>query len=309
MMKLARIFIARIPPRVGHPLAAALGELIYRLAPKSRKAVISNVGHVMGHIEGRVSRRKLKKTVRHIFHNVMRNYYELCRAPDMTDADIDSMIDFELAGWERIMEIHRQGRGVIMASAHFGSFDMVTQVLARHGLPVTALVAQIKPAWLSDFITDLRADRGLELLMVDEEEGSGVNLGALKQSITLLRNGGLLGVVADRNLEQRGVKIKFFGHDTIVAAGIAKMALRTRSPIVIGMARRLNDYRFSLTWDDPIEPEGSASNEEDVRVLLQKVFDRFEYHISRNPEQWVLLSPVWPTTKSKDQKSEADANA
>ena len=39
-----------------------------------------------------------------------------------------------------------------MVSAHYGSFDMVTQVLARHGLPVTALVAQVKPAWLSDFI-------------------------------------------------------------------------------------------------------------------------------------------------------------
>ena len=66
--------------------------------------------------------------------------------------------------------------------------------------------------------------------MVDEEEGSGVNLGALKQSINLLKSGGVLGVVADRNLEQRGVKIKFFGHDTIVAAGVAKIALRTRVP-------------------------------------------------------------------------------
>jgi len=294
MMKVARIFIALIPPRLGHPLAATLGELIYQLAPKSRKAVINNIGHVMGHVQGPTPRRKLKKAVRHVFHNVMRNYYELCRAPDMTDDDIDRMVDFDAAGWERIMEIHNQGRGVLMASAHYGSFDMVTQVLARHGLPVTALVAQVKPAWLSDFITDLRADRGLDLIMVDDDEGSGVNLGALKQSISLLKSGGVLGVVVDRNLEQRGVKIKFFGHDTVVAAGVAKIALRTRVPIVIGIGRRLNNYRFSLTWDEPIEPEGSASNEEDVRALLQKVFDRLEYHIGQNPEQWVLLAPVWP---------------
>jgi lauroyl/myristoyl acyltransferase len=296
LMKVARIFIARIPPRLGHPLAAVLGELIYHTAAKSRRAAISNVAHVMWHQAGPPPRRKLKKAVRHVFHNVMRNYYELCRAPDVTDADIDRMIDFDAVGWQRIVEIHNQGRGVIMASAHYGSFDMVTQVLARHGLPVTALIAQIKPAWLSDFISDLRADRGLDLLLVDEEEGSGVNLTALKQAITLLRRGGVVGVVADRNLEQRGTRIKFFGYDTIVASGIAKMALRTRTPIVIGMARRLENYRFSLTWDEPIEPEGLASNEEDVRALLQKVFDRFEYHIGQNPEQWVLLSPVWPTT-------------
>ncbi|MEO8287611.1 MAG: hypothetical protein ABI670_14380 [Chloroflexota bacterium] len=299
MMKVARIFIGRIPPRVGHPLAAVMGEFAYRIASKSRRAAISNIGHVMGP----TPRRKLKKAVRHVFHNVARNYYELCRAPDMTDADIDRMIDFDAAGWERIMAIHNQGRGVLMVSAHYGSFDMVTQVLARHGLPVTVLVAQIKPAWLSDFLTDLRADRGLDLIMVDEEEGPGVNLGALKQSVSLLRNGGTLGVVADRNLEQRGVTVKFFGHDTVVAAGAAKMSLRTRVPIVIGIARRLNNYRFSLTWDEPIEPQGSASNEADVRVLLQKIFDRFEYHIGQNPEQWGLLQPVWPRPEEAGEQA------
>jgi KDO2-lipid IV(A) lauroyltransferase len=302
MMKVGRIFIARIPPRLGHLVAALLGELIYRFASKSRRAVISNIGHALGHIQGRTSKRQLKKAVRHVFHNVMRNYYELCRAPDMTDEDIDLLIDFDAAGWQRIVDIHAQGRGVLMVSAHFGSFDMVTQVLARHGLPATALVAQIKPAWLSDFITDLRADRGLDLIMVDDVEGSGVNLGALKQSMNLLKKGGLLGVVADRNLEQRGVKIKFFGHDTIVAAGAAKMAMRTHSPIIIGMARRLDNFRFSLTWDEPIEPEGSASNPEDVQVLLQKVFHRLESHISQNPEQWVLLSPVWPDEEMRNEK-------
>lgn len=290
LLRVVRVLVAKIPPPLGHLTAATAGELIYRFAGKSRQAAISNIGHVMG----RAPRRALKKAVRHVFHNVMRNYYELCRAPDMTDADIDRMIDFDAEGWQRIVDIHNQGRGVLMVSAHYGSFDMVTQVLARHGLPVTVLVSQIKPAWLSDFVTDLRADRGLELLLVDEEEGSGVNLLALKQGINILRKGGLLGVVADRNLEQRGAKIKFFGYDTMVAAGVAKLALRTRSPIVIGMARRLDNYRFSLTWDEPIEPEGSASSEEDVRALLTKVFARFEYHIAQNPEQWVLLQPVWP---------------
>jgi KDO2-lipid IV(A) lauroyltransferase len=304
LMKGARIFIARIPPALGHLIAAVLGELVYRVARKSRRAAISNIGHAMGP----VPRRELKKAVRHVFHNVMRNYYELCREPDMSDADIDHMIDFDQAGWQRIMEIHEQGRGVIMVSAHFGSFDMVTQVLARHGLPVTVLVAQIKPAWLSDFISDLRADRGLSLLMVDAEEGSGVNLSALKESIKLLRDGGAMGVLADRNMEQRGIKIKFFGHDTVVAAGVAKMALRTKSSVVVGIARRLNNYRFTLTFEEPIEPEGSASNEEDLRALLTKIFTKLEYHIAQNPEQWVLLQPVWPKESQQAEQAGQEAH-
>ena len=290
LMKLARVLIARIPPSLGQPLAAVLGEIVYLFARRSRRAAIGNLGHAMGPIR----RRALKKAVRHVFHNVMRNYYELCRSPDMSDEDVDRTVDFDETGWQRVADVHNSGRGVLFVSAHFGSFDMVTQVLARHGFPVSALVAQARPAWLSDFLIDLRAARGVDFIQVNDEEGSGVNLGALKQSISVLRNGGLLGVVVDRNMEQRGVKVKFFGHDTIVAAGVAKMALRTRTPIVIGIARRLNNFRFSLIFEEPIEPVGSASNDEDVRALLQQVFTRLEHHIAKNPEQWVLLQPVWP---------------
>lgn len=280
---------------MGHPVAAIVGELVYWVARKSRRAAISNISHVVGP----VPRRTLKKTVRHVFHNVMRNYYELCRAPDLTDATVDQMIDFDESGWQKIKELHDSGRGVLLASAHFGSFDMVTQVLARHEVAVTVLVARINPPWLSDFISDLRATRGVELLLVDQED-KGVNLSALKESIKILRDDGVLGVVVDRNQEQKGVKIKFFGYDTIVASGIAKMALRTNSPVVLGIARRLNTYRFSLTFEDPIEPVGSASNEEDVVALMTKIFARVQYHISQNPEQWVLLQPVWPTNADED---------
>ncbi|HST06456.1 MAG TPA: hypothetical protein VLQ48_17215 [Chloroflexia bacterium] len=298
LMKAVRPVIASMPPWLGHPVAAVVGELVYRVARKSRRAAISNISHVVG----QVPRRELKKTVRHVFHNVMRNYYELCRAPDISDATIDQMIDFDEEGWQRIKALHDSGRGVVLASAHFGSFDMVTQMLARHGLAVTVLVAQISPAWLSDFITDLRAHRGVELLLVDqEEENHGVNLGALKESIKLLRNNGVLGLVVDRNQEQKGVTIKFFGHDTIVASGIAKMALRTNSAIVIGIARRLNSYRFSLTFDEPIEPVGSAANEEDVKALMTEIFSRVQHHIAQNPEQWVLLQPVWPREAGGEQ--------
>jgi len=296
LMKGVRPIIASMPPWLGHWVAVLTGEVVYRVARKSRRAAISNLSHVMGP----VPRRALRKSVRYVFHNVMRNYYELCRAPDLSDEAVDKMIDFDEAGWQRVKELHNSGRGVLLASAHFGSFDMVAHVLARHDIDVTVLVARINPPWLSDFISDLRADRGVKLLLVDQED-QGVNLNALKESIKILRNSGVLGVVVDRNQEQKGTKIKFFGYDTIVASGIAKMALRTKSPVVLQIARRVNTYRFNLTFEEPIEPVGSASNEEDVVALMTQIFARVQYHISQNPEQWVLLQPVWPAAAHEEQ--------
>ena len=291
MLKVARIFIARIPPWLGQALAAYVGEIVYRFAGKSRRAAISNIGHAMAPIP----RRRLKKAVRHVFHNVMRNYYELSRGPSLSDAEIDSIIDFDFVGWKRMLDLHSQGRGVIIASAHYGSFDIISQVLARHGLPITVMVARVTPEWLSDYVTDLRGSRGVKFLLVEEEGGTGgTNLGALKESINLLRSGGVLAVMADRNMEQRGVSVPFFGYDTVVAAGVAKLALRTNSPVVVAAARRLDNYRFSVTFEEPIEPHGSASNPDDIRDFLSKIFALLEKHIAENPEQWVLLQHVWP---------------
>src|SRR3954469_9728183 len=131
MMGVLRIFISRIPPRIGNRLADRLGDGVYRFARKSRRYAISNARHVLG---PRASRQEVRRVVHGAFHNVMRNYFDLCRAQHMTDEQIDSTVDFDEQGWQRIVALHEQKRGAILVTAHFGSFDMMTQFLARKGL-------------------------------------------------------------------------------------------------------------------------------------------------------------------------------
>ena len=288
-MGVLRVFIARIPNAIGNPLADRIGDIVYRYATKSRRYATANVRQVMG---PGASRQEVRQVVHGIFHNVMRSYYDLCRAPDMRDEEIDRVVDFDEQGWQRVLALHEQQRGVILVTAHFGSFDMMTHVITRRGLPLAALIARVRPAWLSDFVTILRAARGIEMLMVGEEESGGLNLGALKRCVQILRGGGTVGLIADRNLEAQGVPIRFFGRETLVAAGVAKMAIRTRSVIVPTFCYRLPGNRYSLTFEDSIEPPPTPSDQA-VTGLLAAIFGRMEYHIRRKPDQWVLLQPVW----------------
>jgi KDO2-lipid IV(A) lauroyltransferase len=293
IMGVLRVLIARIPPAIGYKVADFAGNITYYIAPRSRQAAISNLRHIM---RG-ASRKDVMTAVRKVFHNVMRNYYDLCRAPDMSDDELETRVVFDREGWKRVLELQSQKKGVLLVGAHFGSFDMISQVIHRRGVDLAVLIAQVKPAWLSDWITGMRAARGLQLLMVDteEREGSeGTNMSALLEGMRQLRSGGVLGVVVDRNTEETGVVIPFFGHKTRVAAGAAKMALRTRAHVVLGLCRRLPGNRFSVTFGEPIAPQGSAGNEDDVRALLTEIFSRLEKHFRLSPEQWVLLQPVWP---------------
>lgn len=291
-MGVLRIFIARIPPPIGNFLADRLGDVSYRFAGNSRRNAISNMRHVLGPT---ASKKELKRVVRGVFHNVMRSYYDLCRAPDMSDEDIDRIVDFDEENWKHVLELHEQRRGVILVTSHYGSFDMMTQVLTRKGVPLSALIARIRPEWLSDFITNMRGTRGLDMLVVDEEERDSSNLGALKRCIQILRDGGVIGLVADRNMEAHGVKIQFFGKETLVAPGAAKLALRTRSVLVPCSCYRLPHNRYSLSFEEFIDTANLDQSEDTVKAILTGIFARFEYNIKRHPEQWVLLQPVWKT--------------
>jgi lauroyl/myristoyl acyltransferase len=292
LLGILRVAIARVPPFIGNPLADRVGDIVRLRAVKSRRHAIDNMRHVLG---PPVPRDLLKQKVRGIFRNVIRNYYDLCRAPDMTDEQIDRQVDFDEVSWQRVVEYHNQGRGVILASAHFGSFDMMTQVINRKGLPLTVMIARIKPPWASDFITSLRGNRGLDMIEVEEESegGSALNLGGLKRLIKILREGGMVGAIVDRNMEPGGVRITFFGEEALVAAGIAKMAQRTRSVIVPGICLRLPRNRYSLVFEAPIDTTHFPAGEVGQKAILEQLFSVFERNIARHPEQWVLLQPVW----------------
>lgn len=289
MLGVLRVVIVSLPTPIGYWLCDRAGDLLMRFAAKSRQAAIINMTHALGP----ASRDELRRTVRGVFHNLMRSYFDLAVAPSLSDKKIDSLIDFDEVGWKRVTELYNQGRSIILVSGHYGAFDEITQVISRRGLPVTVLVATVKPAWLSDFIMQLRQARGLPFLLVNDEEGSGVNLTALKQSLKILRSNQLLGVVADRNTEARGVSIQFLGGEAVVASGVAKMALRTKAAVVTSFCTRLPNHRYQVVFDPPIEPQGSASNEADLRRLLTQIFSRYEHYIRRHPDQWVLLQPVW----------------
>lgn len=298
LMHAARVFIGRLPPFLGNPIADRIGDVVYHAARKSRRNAISNMRHALG---PDVPKSELKKVVRGIFHNVMRNYFDLCRAPDMSDAEIDRIVDFDWDAWQKVVDLQEKKVGVILVTAHFGSFDMMTQVISRRGLPLTVLISRIKPAWLSDFVTDLRGNRGLDLIEVEEEEESKLNLGALKKCVGILRAGGMLGVVADRNIEPNGVHIDFFGYDTVVAAGVAKMAIRSKAVVIPSLCYRLPRNKYSLVFTEPIEPPNTGSSQEDVKTLLTAIFSRFQEHIARSPEQWVILQPVWKPIRPGDE--------
>lgn len=282
LLRLLRVLISWLPTWMGYALCGLAGNLSYRYAKGSRAACEANMRHVLG---PNVSAPRLKRTVRAVFRNNVRNYYELARLPRLPLDEIMRRATINEQQWEAIIGPVRQGKGVIIASAHFGSFEMVSQTLIAKSLEVTFLIAHFRPQAVSEFVTSLRESQGLRLM----ETGPSVLLHAARE----LKAGRIVGILADRNVEQHGVELPFFGDPAIIPTGPARLALQTGAIIVPCFCVRLSNERYAVAVDEPIIPVRTGNTEADSTAIMARVVAAYERHIGAHPQQWVLFKPVW----------------
>ncbi len=285
LLKILQWIVARLPVWLGNWIADRVGDLAWYAAPRSVCAARSNMRHVLG---PDASERVVRRAAHGVFRNVVRNYYDLLRVGRMSDAALERVMEFDWESLEAVQRLAAEGHGLLLVTPHLGAFDMVTQVLARYNLPILMIVAHFRPAAVAEFINQLRGQRGAEVVWID------TGLAALKRAMQSLHQGRLVALLPDRNMDRSGVMIPFFGDDTVVATGLAKMALRARTAVVPGFCFRTARNRYTVFFTPPIFPPREGDEATKVAALTRAVFAVFEQQIARHPDQWTLLQPVWP---------------
>src|SRR5689334_17698517 len=96
----------------------------------------------------------------------------------------------------------RAGKGVLVASAHFGSWELLAEVMSRRGYPLAAVVKPLQGA-LNARIVQHRLAAGVTLLSPR---------GALAGTLSALARGQVVAMLIDQVLPARhGVFVPFFG--------------------------------------------------------------------------------------------------
>lgn len=285
LYRLSGFVLPRIPPGVGYSLATRLGDLLYRVSQGTRANVYDNVAHILegtpktsGDMDG---------IVRGVFHSMAKNYYDLCRVPTLSLAEIARLVKVE--GWEHVERALSKGKGVILVTAHFGNTDIVAQVLALREIPVVAPAEHVQPEVLFQYICSLRANKGIRLIPID---------GPLFELFRALRRNEVVGLAADRDITESGIVVDFFGAPARLPDGYAQLSLRTGAPIIVGFSQRLPDNTFVVHLEPPLELEDTGDRDRDVRAGVEKVVAIMERYIGEHPEQWVMSVPIWQTANN-----------
>ena len=132
------------------------------------------------------------------------------------------------------------GRGVILATPHVGSWEMIGQAIAErfgpvHG-PLTVLFRPARKAWLAPLVAGSRDRPGLKSLPT--------NLAGVRGLIRVLRAGGYTGVLPDQVPPAgQGVWAPFFGRPAYTMTLLARLAQQTGAQVLMTWCERLPGAR------------------------------------------------------------------
>lgn len=268
-----------LPPRRGYSLFDRLGDLAHDQSKGSRENVYDNLRHVMG---PQTDAARLEHVARQIFRNQARNYYDLFRVASLSAEQIRGLV--KVNGLDNIDRALQPGKGVIMFTAHFGNLDIAGQMFALEGYPITIVAEHLQPERLYQYVSSLRASKGLRLIPSDT---------FLRPLYRALRNNEIVGLAADRNLTGTGTLAHFFGAPALLPDGHVRLALRSGAKLLPAFSIRRPDNSFEAFAEPALELETTGNAERDTARAVASLVDVLEKYIGQHPEQWVMFQPVW----------------
>jgi KDO2-lipid IV(A) lauroyltransferase len=198
--------------------------------------------------------------------------------------------------WQEHFEHALQaGRGVVVATAHFGNWDMAGVALASYA-PFFAVAETFHDKQLNSFLQNLRIEKGIGIIPME---------GSARRILRVLQQNQSVAFVVDRPMEaDQGVLVTFFGHKTYVPGGPATLALKSGAAIMPGYVWYGHNHQFYLRVFPPIFPQerkGAEKEEktEEVVRLTQYIYASLEEMVREWPTQWYMFRPFWPTSPTK----------
>ncbi|RKN44678.1 phosphatidylinositol mannoside acyltransferase [Streptomyces hoynatensis] len=272
--------------RLPEGAATALGRGIADAAWRRRGAGVLRLEANLARVVPDASPERLRELARAGMRTYLRYWMESFRLPAWSRERIRS--SFDPSGAHHLLDGLASGRGVILALPHMGNWDLAgAWVVTELQTPFATVAERLRPETLYDRFVAFREGLGMEVL----PHTGGPSFGRLARR---LRSGGLVALVADRDLSRSGVEVSFFGETARMPAGPAMLAQQTGALLLpVGLWYDETPVMKGRVHP-PVEVPAEGTRAEKAAVMTQALADCYAADISRHPQDWHMLQPLWP---------------
>ncbi|MGW6397491.1 phosphatidylinositol mannoside acyltransferase [Streptomyces sp. NPDC055134] len=271
--------------KLPEPVAVGLGRTIADLAWRRRGKSVLRLESNLARVVPDASPERLKQLSRAGMRSYLRYWMESFRLPSWSADRVRN--GFDVDDVHHLTDGLASDKGVIIALPHLGNWDLAgAWVTAKLETPFTTVAERLKPETLYDRFVAYRESLGMEVL--PHEGGSA--FGTLARR---LRAGGLVCLVADRDLSESGIEVKFFGDTARMPAGPAILAQQTGALLLPVTLWYDGSPVMRGRIHAPIEVPETGTRAERTSVMTQALADAFATGIADHPEDWHMLQRLW----------------
>lgn len=260
--------------------AAFLGGVAVIATPQWRlRMAAANIQECLG-VDASRARQIAEQSLRRFGRMIV----EVMRFPMLNSGNIDQLVKFE--GLEYLEEAYRQDKGVIIATGHFGNWELLGAGIALYGYPMLSITRKQNNKYMDRFINEYREMVGQKVAYNRGEHG-------LLAISRILREKKLLGVLYDQDTNDDGAVMDFFGKKSVVPLGAAALSRIHGSPIVPVFPHNNEDGTCTAKIYPPLYTPKTKNKERDFDIVTRELIVILEHEIITNPEMWFWVHDRW----------------
>jgi KDO2-lipid IV(A) lauroyltransferase len=276
------IFILNLAP---YRLALFFGDFIgfvaFSIIGIRRKVTLENLKNSFG---DKYTDSEYRKIGARSYRNLGRGFVEYGLFPSLKNKELSKYITFE--GEDILKDIMNAGKGAVLVTGHFGSWELMGAFISRHGYPIDYLVGEQHNLLVNKIMNDHRRLFGIGLIEM------GV---AARGVFKAVKNGRMVCMLSDQDAGSDGAIINFLGRPASTPKGPAAFAIKTGAPLGCGFMVR-NGIKQKVVVEPPIEFRPTGNKEEDITNLTQAYTSVIEKFVRRFPDHWFWAHRRWKST-------------
>jgi len=267
-------------------LGGQLGELVYRLDKRHRIITQNNLADCL---KGR-SQAELGTIARSVYRNLGYSAIEFLRSDKYGRQPLER--HFTIRNYEALEGAYSKGKGVVLLTAHCGSWEILALCHSLMGFPFGVVVRPLDNPYLDRAITAIRTMYGNT--MISKQKG-------MRGVLRTLSEGRAVGILLDQNVTRsEGVFVDFFGRPACTNKGLALIAMKTGVPVVPAFIRRTGLDTHEIEVGDEVPLVDTGDKEADIVANTQAYTTVIEGFVRRYPDQWFWMHRRWKTRPMED---------
>lgn len=281
LLRLLVLALGRLPIWLADFCARLLGLIWFKIDARHRNITLKNLTLAFG---GQMTPDQIEILAKRVFRNLINILFEFAWTLKFDRETF--LTHFTIKGVEHMKQAHAKGKGVIGLLCHLGNFEMLIAGIEPMGVKGYAVYRSLNFKPLDRLMREGRRRFNVEVIPKGK---------SFKKVEAILKRGEIVGSLLDQSVDwYMGPFVDFFGTPACTHRGFAKLALKTRAPVLpVYTVRKNRHFTVEILPEIPLVETGDPIK--DIEMNTQNYTSAIESLVRKYPDQYFWVHNRWKT--------------